>query len=316
MSEKKYLAVDIGGTAAKLGIWDELGNVGAAKSYSVNFDSYETPILKTVKKCCGEFLKETGEQICGIGVSATGAINTKDGTVAGTAGHIKNWKGSRIKEELELEFQVPVFVLNDANAAALGEMWLGAARKTQQAVVLTIGTGVGGGIIVDSHILLGANGFAGELGHCTIAWDAKPCSCKNKGCLEQYGSMTALIRMVKEAVTAGELPGICEENVTGKYIFDEIAAQNKAMEQIADRWMEYLAAGIVGMVHIFNPQIVILGGGVCAQEELFIEKIRKKVKERVMPHFAQGLEIVAAELGNKAGMAGAVYYCMQQEKQI
>ena len=211
MSDKLYLGVDIGGTAAKLGLVDEEGRIiSSVNEYPVKFDDYETPIIETVVKSVRHFMDENNKnfaEIAGIGVSATGGINTKLGIVEGSAGHIKNWEGTNIRSRLESEFGVKTAVLNDANAAALGEMWKGAARSKENVVVMTIGTGVGGGIIVDSKILLGTKGFAGEIGHIPVNVDGEDCSCGNKGCIEHYGSTSALVRNVKEAVISGEIKG-------------------------------------------------------------------------------------------------------------
>lgn len=314
-AEEMYLAVDIGGTAVKIGLVDGEGNFLHTAEYPVNFDGYETPILDTVIKSCRIFLEkfsEDGVPLLAIGVSATGAINTVKGTVDGSAGQVKNWKGSRIKERMEACFPVPVYVLNDANAAALGEVWLGAARGKSNVVAVTIGTGVGGGIIVNSRLLLGASGFAGEIGHITILYGGRECSCGNTGCLEEYASMTALVRQVRQEIAAGRLEGISSEEVNGRRIFEEIGKGNKVMERITDQWIDVVAAGITGFVHIFNPETVIIGGGVSSQQELFIDKVRQRALSRMRPEFIGNLEIRPAMLANKAGMAGAVYYCRQE----
>lgn len=311
-----YLGVDIGGTEVKIGVVTQTGKILDTRNYSVNYDGYNTPIIKSVKKGIQAFFEETGfdkQAVKAIGVSATGAINTMEGVVAGSAGHIKNWEGSRIKEELQERFELPVWVLNDANAAALGEVWLGAARGKKNVVVITIGTGVGGGIIVDGKILLGANGFAGELGHAPLQCEGEPCTCGNIGCLEHYGSMSALVRMVSEGLQKDAPIGDEQEQINGRWIFSEIASGNKLVEKITTRWMDYIVAGIVGLVHIFNPEMVLIGGGVSAQQELFIDKVKEKVMSHAMPNFTRELEVKAAQLNNEAGLAGAVYYCMQQE---
>ena len=157
MNKKKYIGIDIGGTAVKIGSVDEDGTIHATETYAVNFDGYETPILQTVVKSCHNFLekyRENASEYAGIGVSATGAISTKKGVVEGTAGHIKNWINSPIRQVMEQEFHIPTEVLNDANAAALGEAWIGAAKGKKDVVVVTIGTGVGGGILMNGKILL------------------------------------------------------------------------------------------------------------------------------------------------------------------
>lgn len=312
MSDKLYLGVDIGGTAAKLGLVDEEGRIiSSVNEYPVIFDDYETPIIETVVKSVRHFMDENNKnfaEIAGIGVSATGGINTKLGIVEGSAGHIKNWEGTNIRSRLESEFGVKTAVLNDANAAALGEMWKGAAIGKENVVVMTIGTGVGGGIIVDSKILLGRKGFAGEIGHIPVNVDGEDCSCGNKGCIEHYGSTSALVRKVKEAVISGEIKGIEVNKVDGRLIFKEVAAGNDTVKKYVDEWISYISATLVGLVHIFNPEMIILGGGVSGQKEFFVDKVKEKVLKSVMPNFAIGLTVEAAKLGNDAGIIGAVRF--------
>ena len=315
MEDNIYLGIDIGGTAAKLGLVSGEGSlVSEVFEYPVKFDDYETPIIETVVKGAKDFMKKNSKEFStleGIGVSATGGINSKLGIVEGSAGHIKNWKGTDIKERLEREFGVKTAVLNDANAAALGEMWKGAAKGKENVVVMTVGTGVGGGIIVDSKILLGRKGFAGEIGHIPVNVEGEGCSCGNTGCIEHYGSTSALVRNVKKAVISGEITGIKEEEVDGRLIFKEVEAGNKAVIKYVDEWINYISAALVGLVHTFNPEMVILGGGVSKQKKLFVDKVRDKVLNGVMDNFAQDLRVEAAELGNDAGIIGAVKFVKQ-----
>lgn len=319
-TDRIYLGIDIGGTAVKMGFLTGAGEILETADAGVAFDGYETPILQTVKKeaaaFCDRFFAahpERKEKFAAAGVSATGQIDMEHGVVTGAAEHIRNWKGSRIAEELEEVLKVPVRVGNDANCAALGEYWLGAARGEENVIAFTVGTGVGGGIIMDGRLLLGAHGIAGELGHMIIRGDGELCSCGNRGCLERYGATSALIRMVRAGVEEGRIPCFAEE-ISGRTIFAELQ-QNGNRGPLADtvhRWMTYLADGLVGLVHIFNPSMILIGGGVSAQEELFVRPLGKMVTERVMPSYREGLRIEKALLGNKAGMAGAVYLCREQ----
>ena len=312
MTDRTYLGIDIGGTAVKFGLVNGEGViVSEISEYPVKFDNYETPIIETVVKSAKEFMSKNNKaffDINGIGVSATGGINSKLGIVEGSAGHIKNWEGTNIKKRLEAEFGMNTAVLNDANAAALGEMWKGAAKGRENVVVMTIGTGVGGGIIVDSKILLGSKGFAGEIGHIPVNVDGEECSCGNTGCIEHYGSTSALVRNIKNAVISGEIIGINEDEIDGRLIFKQVAAGNKVVIKYVDEWINYISAALVGLVHIFNPEMVILGGGVSKQKEFFVDKVRDKVLHSVMDNFAQSLSIEAAELGNNAGIIGAVKF--------
>lgn len=317
MKERLYLGIDIGGTAVKMGIVNEEGDiVSKVGEYSVNFDGYKTPIIETIVKSVNDLLAKNGigaSALSGIGVSATGGINSKTGRVEGSAGHIDNWLGTNIKERLEKDFGVKTEVINDANAAALGEMWKGAARGLSDVVVVTIGTGVGGGIIINSKVLIGQKGFAGEVGHIPLNSAGEMCSCGNRGCLEYYGSMRALAREVKAAIEKGEITGLDRDRVNGRAIFEEVKKGNAMVLKYVDEWQNNIASGIVGLVHIFNPEMVLIGGGVSKQKELFIDRIRDKVLGRVMKNFAKDLRIEAAELGNDAGLIGAVRFVMDSE---
>ena len=303
---KQYLAIDIGGTAVKLGIVDEEGRVLSKTEQSVCFDNYETPILTTVLSAAEQFLKEQAVEpqgLAGIGVSATGQIDSRKGIVAGTCGNFPNYIGSPIKAALEEDFGLPVTVANDANCMTLGEVWVGAAQGCTDVIGVTLGTGVGGGILTGGRLLEGARGLGGELGHYRIhALDGVDCTCGAKGCWERYAATTALVRAAQEKDPAWK---------DGRAIFAAAEAGDETVLALLDAWTDEIAQGLAGMVHIFNPQLILIGGGVSAQQKLLIEPIAAKVKASVMPAFAEGLEVRAAQLHNDAGMVGAVYYFRQ-----
>ena len=303
---KQYFGIDIGGTAVKLGIVDETGKVLCKGEQSVNFDGYQTPVLDTVRKAAKEFLTAQAipvENLSGIGVSATGQIDSRKGIVAGTCGNFPNYIGSPIKAALEQDFGLPVTVANDANCMTLGEVWVGGAQGYTDVIGVTLGTGVGGGILTGGRLLEGARGLGGELGHYrTHALDGVPCTCGATGCWERYAATTALVRAAKEKNPAW---------TDGRAIFAAAEAGNPEVLALLDTWTDEIAQGLAGMVHIFNPQLILIGGGVSAQQKLLITPIAAKVKASVMPAFAEGLEVRAAQLHNDAGMVGAVYYFRQ-----
>lgn len=306
-----YLGVDIGGTAVKMGIVSINGEVIKSNSYDVAFDSYETPIIETVKKSIDMFLKDSCidmNDLKGIGVSATGQIDTYKGKVIGVGGNIKNWCGTEIKKELEDKYGIKTTVVNDANCMVIGEQWTGSARGLKNVIGITVGTGVGGGIIIDSNILLGNIGIAGELGHFSIEANGKKCTCGNIGCYEQYASMTALVKEVKSRFEELENISFTKDEVNGKEIFNEVKNGNESIIRIVDEWINNIGKGLVSLTHIFNPEIILIGGGVSKQEELFIKPLREYVLNHVMEKFAVNLKVEAAKLGNDAGLVGAVYY--------
>ena len=276
------LSIDIGGTAVKMGLVDEGGEVHARHEASVCFDGYRTPILTTVMREAEAFLRRENAQV---------------------AGKIPGYEGSRIKEEMESRFHLPVWVLNDANAAALGECFAGAARGRRHVLMLTLGTGVGGGVVLGGELYGGARGIAGELGHFTLYQDGAPCPCGKRGCLEHYAATTALVRRAQEATG--------ETQLNGRVIFDRAQRGNEVMLGVLSAWIDDIAAGVTGLVHIFNPEMVLIGGGVSAQEELLMKPLRQRVLSGVMPRFAEGLSVERATLGNDAGMIGAARFFMQ-----
>lgn len=300
------LAIDIGGTSVKLGLVDQTGVVHARHEASVSFDGYHTPILTTVLREAHLFLDREGMKVCGIGVSATGQVDDTLGTVIGTNGKIPGYEGSAIKDAFEREFGLETHVLNDANAAALGECFAGRAKGMRHVLMVTLGTGVGGGVVLDGQLFSGTRGIAGELGHFTLYQDGFPCPCGKRGCYESYASTTALVHL------AGELTG--EKDLNGRIIFSRAAQGETVMLDALDRWISDIATGLSGLVHIFNPQMILIGGGVSTQEELLMKPLRARVLQTVMPRFAEGLRIESASLGNDAGLIGAAKFFMDKAK--
>jgi len=300
---RTWLGVDIGGTSCKLAAVREDGSVYGQQEYPVSFDGYATPIIDTVTRAIREFLVEHPDEFTAIGCSASGQIDTASGTVIGTAGHIRNYIGSNFKQRFEEEFHLATTVVNDANCMILAEQWIGNARGMHDVVGITIGTGVGGGIIVNDEILLGSSGIAGEVGHMIIHASGEKCSCGNQGCYERYASTTALLRR------AAEVTG--DSSLTGRDLFRMAQQGNGAVLAILTDWEKDIASGLISLVHIFNPECIIIGGGVSTQEDLLIRPVEEMVRARIMPRFNDNLKIRRALLGNDAGMVGAVYYCMR-----
>ena len=300
------LAVDIGGTAVKLGLADREGNIRRKASADVAFDGYRTPIFTTVVSAARSFLEQEQMQPEGIAVSATGQVETETGTVIGTNGKIPNYEGTRLKAGMEEAFGAETWALNDANAAVLGECFTGRARGLKNVLMVTLGTGVGGGVVVNGKILEGRQGIAGELGHFPLYADGLPCACGLRGCYENYASTTALIRRCEERTG--------QSGLNGRMIFERVAGGEKDYCAVLDEWIRDIAAGICGLVHIFNPEMVLIGGGVSAQEELLIRPLRKEVLSRIMPRFRENLRVERASLGNDAGLVGAVRYWLDRKE--
>lgn len=296
---KNYLCVDIGGTACKVGILNEKGEIIIKSEERVDFDNYQTPIIETVVKTMKKLLKDHKLELSGIAVSAAGQIDSYQGKVIGTCGNLPNYIGSDFKTRFETEFNLYTTVVNDANCMILGEKWLGSCINDKNAVGITIGTGIGGGVIVDNKILLGNNGIAGELGHIILEASATKNEGLNSGRYEPYAATSYLVKKINQELKV---------NYDGRAIFKELEKQNPIIKKYVDEWIEYIALGLVSFVHIFNPSVILIGGGVSSQEELLIKPLRNKVFEKIMPAFKEGLRIEAAKLKNDAGMVGALYY--------
>ena len=302
-----YLGIDIGGTAVKLGLVAESGEVLLRSETSVSFDGYRTPILDTVRAAAAHMLDDcraAGYRPAGAGVSATGQIDSEKGVVAGTCGSLPGWPGAPIRAALEAGLGLPVTVANDANCMILGEAWVGAAKGCTDVLGVTIGTGLGGGVLTGGRLLEGARGLGGELGHMrTHAVDGVPCTCGAAGCWERYASTSALVRRAVRTDPALD---------SGRAIFAAAQRGDAAVQALLDGWIVEIAEGLAGLVHLFNPQLILIGGGVSSQQALLIEPLARQVKARVMPAFAQGLDIRPAALANDAGLVGAVRYFLDR----
>lgn len=229
------LCMDLGGTAVKLGLVDAQGHIHQRTEANVRSDGDATPILTAAMAAAKDFLTGTGVTVEGIGVSATGQVDSSTGVVIGTNGAIPHYEGVNIREAMEEAFGLPVRVLNDANAAVLGECFTGAARGLRHVLMLTLGTGVGGGMVLDGRLYGGARGIAGELGHFPLERGGRPCTCGNRGCLEQYASTTALVRLACQATG--------EASLNGREIFARAARKDPTMLRVLAAWTADVAGG-------------------------------------------------------------------------
>ncbi len=300
------LAIDLGGTEAKIGLADGEGRIHKKASAGVSEDGYRTPIVESAIHAAKQFMAEYPCEIRGVAVSACGQIDPESGTVIGTNGRIPHYEGTNIKAAMERAFEKETWVLNDANAALLGECFTGRAKGLKDVILITLGTGVGGGVLSGGRLLGGAGGIAGELGHFTLRADGPACPCGKRGCFEHYASASALVSRCEAA--SGK------SGLNGKIIFREAEKGNPVIQAEVSAWIRDIAEGLTGLIHIFNPEMVLIGGGVSAQEELLIRPLRERILQEAMPRFSEGLRIERALLGNDAGMVGAVRFWLDHQK--
>ena len=284
------LAIDIGGTMIKYGLVSSDGEI-------LSTDKIETEAEKGLENILNKidniFKKYKENNPVGIAVSGTGQINGMIGKVIGGNPIIPNWIGTNLVKILEEKYNLPIVLENDVNCVALGEKWIGAGKNLKNFICLTIGTGIGGGIILNNQLFRGENFVAGEFGHILI----------KKGEFEQFASTTALIRLVKERT---------EKTLNGKEIFDLEKKEIVEYQEVISEWIENLTDGLSSIVYCFNPANIILGGGVIGQGEPLINRIKNSLFKKIGPQFKEKLNIIQAKLGNNAGMIGASYLLLEK----
>lgn len=296
----KVIGLDIGGTAVKYGLLDENGVILELGEFPTEAEKGVENLFKNI---CGVIDKYLSDDILGIAVSGTGQIDGTIGKVIGGNPIIPGWIGTNLVEKLEDRYKIPAVLENDVNCAALGEKWLGAGKNSENFVCLTIGTGIGGGIILNGDIFRGDTYVAGEFGHIQIVKSGEECLCGKKGCYERYASATALVKMVKEKTG---------KTLNGKEIFELEKSGDKEIKEIVDRWVDYFTDGLSTIAYIFNPPLVVIGGGVTKQGEYLLNRILVSLDSKLGINYKKNLKIKFAELGNNAGILGAEYLLLKK----
>lgn len=292
------IALDIGGTSVKAGLVSESGTLFERARFEVQEDGL-TGAVRTAARVMALRARQTGAAPCGVAAAATGQIDSRCGQVVGTNGAIAGWEGVHLTSLLQQETGLArVCVANDANCAAYLEATRGAGRGRDEVLLVTLGTGIGGGIVQGGKLLDGARGLAGEIGHICVDPRGRRCTCGRRGCWERYASVGALVR---DAAAAG---GAAAPR-NGKEVFALEQAGNAAVHAVMERYFDFLALGLANLIHIFNPDAVILGGGVSAEGERLLGRVRPRLEKSVMPQFLQGLALCTAAFQNDAGLLGA-----------
>ncbi len=283
------LAIDIGGTSLKCGLFED-GELTFQKEYDHTGRDGVSFLLSRLLAVIKDL--SAGKAVEAVGLSVSGQIDSKNGTVLFATDALPGFTGTPIREIVENAVHLPVFAANDVNCAALGEALFGAGKDFSDFLCVTYGTGVGGALILDKKIWTGVGGVAGELGHMVLYAGGEPCVCGRRGCYEQYASTSALIRQVKRRT------GLA---LNGREIFERFK-QPEIREEI-DLWIDHIAEGLISLLHILNPTAVVLGGGILKQDYVF-EEIKRRVLEGALPQF-RTTKICRAGLGNNAGIYGA-----------
>lgn len=298
--------VDIGGTTVKLGLFTTEGEIidkWEIKTRTENQGEAVLPDIAEALKAKLEEKKISKDEVEGIGVGVPAPVDA-DGVVQNTAN--LGWGYKEVKRELEELSGMKAEIGNDANVAALGEMWLGAGKGRKNIVMVTLGTGVGGGIIVDGRPLVGAHGAGGEIGHLCVNYEeTEHCGCGNTGCLEQYASATGITRLANKRLAKDDKESVLRgQEVSAKTVFDAVKAGDAVAEEIAEEFGKYLGYAMANLAAVVDPAAIVIGGGVSKAGEVLLKYVEKNFKEKAF--FAnKDTEFVLATLGNDAGICGA-----------
>lgn len=300
------IGIDLGGTSIKYALVDKAGNSffeGKLPSFaSVSAAEVIGQLVKAATILKEEAARQNWE-ICGVGVGTPGIVDVTNSIVLGGAENIVGWENIDLATILEEKLNLPIVIGNDANLMGLGETKFGAGRGCTHVVFLTVGTGIGGAVIIDGRLFNGYANRGTELGHVPLIATGERCACGAVGCLEHYASTAALVR--RFAALAQERGLTFDEEINGELI---VRLYHEAFPLAIDCLNEhfyYLGRGIAGFINIFSPERIVIGGGVAESGAFYLEKIREVVKENVIMDCALNTEIVAAELGNRAGLIGA-----------
>lgn len=311
-----YIGIDIGGTNLKAGLMNDEGVVLASTKVKSTQIQEQELLARKMMEMTRELAEKAGiplTQIASVGVGVPGAVEISSGSILYTCN--LPLRQVPLRELWHKQMDMPLYVENDANCAALGEYYAGAGRGSKRFVTITLGTGIGAGIIHNGKIYHGVNGMAGEVGHMSIVYQGEPCPCGRRGCWERYASATALKRLTTSAMQAHPdsiLSRVVQGNggkVSGQSAFMAARQGDAVGQQVCDTYIDYLAMGIVNIINIFQPDVLAVGGGVSneADEQLLFPLQRIVAKESFAGSHKKMTRLVKAELGTQAGIIGAAF---------
>lgn len=314
--EKLFVGVDIGGTTIKLGFIQYDGTIMEKWEIPTNTANNGNKIVDDIWKSIQNKSKEQNNEnrLFGIGVGAPGFIDVESGIVS-EAVNI-GWEGMDLKKQLEELSNLPVFIQNDANIAALGEYWIGAGQDSLNMIAVTLGTGVGGGIIVNGSILNGESGMAGEIGHIKVEHNGAHCNCGGNGCLETISSATGIKRQGMESVLTNPNSKLAKQykvqgEITAKDVIDLAKVGDETCVKIIDYSCDILGKVLANIGTVINPSKIIIGGGVSRAGDFLLDKIEVAFRKHAIPKLHQICELKIAQLGNDAGILGGAFLVKQ-----
>lgn len=322
ISQKNYyIGIDLGASHLKFGIVDSRFKIIFKGSVPLGKKKGRKSILKLLENSIQlllAFAREKHIKIKSIGMGIPGTIDFEKGIVRGTPPNLPQISNLNLRQILKRHFKYPIFMDNDANLMALAESRIGSAKGYKNVLCLTIGTGIGGGIILDGKLFRGSTFAGAEFGHMIVCYHGIKCNCKSNGCLEMYASAPAMIKRTKTLLRQGRKSIIPElvsgkiDRITTETIFQAEKMKDKLAGEVISDTAEFLGIGITGAINLLNPQIVVIGGGVAQAGPKFVKLIQKETKKRGFPAIADNLKITQAKLGNDAGFIGAAILAAEE----
>ena len=307
-----YIGIDVGGTTAKAGVVDEAGQILYKSSCKTGIERDFEDIAADMAELCRHIVRESGHEmaeVAAVGVGIPGEQSPKTGLVAFC--NNLGWVDVPLMQRLRDALGLPVYVDNDANVAALAESAFGASRDVKSSILITLGTGVGGGIVRDQRIHTGAHGVGGEIGHMVVVVDGEPCNCGHRGCWEKYASATAIIRMGRalmeekpDCALARQMGGDAA-NLNAKAVLDLAKAGDADCAGIFETYVKYLCVGLANLINIYDPDMLVLGGGVAHAGDFLLDAVRAALGDYVYCPALSWARVELARLGNDAGIIGA-----------
>lgn len=313
MSEKYRVGVDIGGTNVKIALVNKKGEISYPKTVPTRAEMGYEYTINNITQCIKDLLAEANlstNQIEGIGFGFPGQIDCEKGVVR-ILPNIPGWIDVPIAEIMQKEFNVPVKVDNDVRCMALAELNYGAGAGCQNLICITVGTGIGSGLVINGKLVRGASNAAGEIGHIKLEMhNGQICGCGDTGCFEAYASGPSIVALAKEYIAGGkgtkyrELAGSVDA-ITPAIVCQAAQQGDVVAKRIFTKMGEYLGIGLASVVNLLNPEKIVIGGGVADAGDILFDPLRKTLKDRAMPIQGAAVEVVQAELGNSAGLIGA-----------
>lgn len=307
MAVEFFAGLDLGGTFLKYAIGTADGAIVKRGKKPSRADEAGEKVFQVIFAAIRELENEAKKRhgnLRAIGIGSPGAIDFDRGRLIGTTPNIAHWANADIRGTVEKEVSIPVWVDNDANIMALAESRKGAAKGYQNVICATLGTGIGGGILIGGELYRGSHYAGSEIGHMMIVHDGLPCNCGGRGCFEKYASAPAMVRHYISSMNKSGKP--VADNVSTFAIFQNANKGEPEANEAIDKTLGYLGTGFASLVNIFNPEILVVGGGVADAGEDFIARIHHAIEERAMKPALKGLKVAKAQLGNDAGFVGGI----------